>query len=293
MRNSPDHGLWPFVLPTFGFLIAIAVAPIIFTFVISLYSIDLSSTVPTHFVGLDNFVQLFSDDQFLHSIVVTFQLIIIPVALQIFIGLLLAIVLKERLPGTNWMRVAFVLPAVIPPAISGLIWKLFVVPGAGGIAFVTDHLGLGLKLDLLNAPSSALGLLIAASVWVGTPFVALLMLSALETIDSEQYEAARVDGATWFQSHLHLSLPALLPIILTVTVFRILEALAIFPIIFMLTGGGPARSTTPINYYAYVNGFEYLRVSYASSIIIFFFLILMATVAPFLAGVARTTKTVE
>ena len=293
VENSPNRGLWLLVLPTFGFLIAIAIAPIVFTFVISLYSVNLTSTMPAGFVGLENYFELFSDDQFRHSVMVTFQLIIVPVALQLIIGLMLAIVLKERLFGTNWMRAAFVLPAVIPPAVSGLIWKLFVVPGAGGVAFMTGQLGLDLKLDLLNAPSSALLVIIAASVWVGTPFVALLLLSALETIDSEQYEAARVDGASWFQSHFYLSIPAMLPVMLTVTVFRILEALAIFPIIFVLTGGGPAGSTTPINYYAYVNGFEYLRVSYASTVIVFFFLILMVICGPFLLGIARTSKAAE
>ncbi len=291
MENSPNKGLWPLIGPTFGFLVVIALAPIIFTVVISLYSINLTSTMPAGFVGLANYLDLFDDSQFVHSVIVTFQLIIIPVVLQIVIGLMLAIVLKERLPGTNWMRVAFVLPAVIPPAVSGLIWKLFVVPGAGGLAFITGQLGLDLRLDLLNAPASALGVIVAASVWVGTPFVALLMLSALETIDTEQYEAARVDGASWFQSHFYLSIPAIMPVMLTVTVFRILEALAIFPIIFVLTGGGPAASTTPINYYAYVNGFEYLRVSYASTVIVFFFLILMAVCAPFLIGIARASKT--
>jgi multiple sugar transport system permease protein len=245
------------------------------------------------FIGLQNYVDLLFDERFLKSIYVTLELIVFPVALQIGIGLLLAIVLKEKLPGTKWMRLAFILPSVIPPAVSGLVWKLFVVPGAGGLSYLFGSVGSDLQLDLLSAPSSALGVIVAASVWVGTPFVALLFLSALETIDTEQYEAARVDGATWLQSHVHLSLPAMRPAIVSVTIFRILEALWIFPIIFVLTGGGPAGATQPINYYAYVNGFQYLRVSYAATIIFFFFALLMVACAPFLVGVARSSKTAE
>ncbi|WEX12105.1 sugar ABC transporter permease (plasmid) [Chelativorans sp. AA-79] len=179
----------------------------------------------SRFAGAENYLELFSDSRFLNSLIVTVELIFIPVALQIGIWLLLAMVLKEKLPGTGWMRLAFLLPAVIPPAVSGLVWKLFIVPGAGGLSYGASVFGVDLSLDLLSMPGTALATVIVASVWIGTPFVALLMLSALESIGDEQYEAARIDGASWFQSHWHISLPEIRPVILTVAVFRILEAL--------------------------------------------------------------------
>ncbi|MFV0332469.1 MAG: carbohydrate ABC transporter permease [Tropicimonas sp.] len=287
MKRPENRGLMPLILPTFLALVAITVLPILVTFGISLFYINLTSPGGPAFVGLENYVDLFSDERFLNSLTVTVKLIFIPVALQIVIGLMLAMVLKEKLPGTGWMRVAFLLPAVIPPAVSGLVWKLFIVPGAGGLSYGASLFGVDLTLDLLSMPSTALGVIIAASVWVGTPFVALLLLSGLESIGDDQYEAARIDGANWFQQHWHISVPTLIPVIVTVTVFRILEALAIFPIIFVLTGGGPAGSTEPVNYYAYVNGFEYLRVDYAATIIFFFFVMMMTATAPFLVNIAR------
>ena len=287
MKNPANKGLMTLILPTFLTLVAITVLPILITFGISLFYIKLTSTAGPLFIGLENYVDLFSDERFLNSLVVTVQLIFIPVALQIVIGLLLAMILKEKLPGMGWMRLAFLLPAVIPPAVSGLVWKLFIVPGAGGLTYGASLFGLNLSLDLLSMPSSALAVVVATSVWVGTPFVALLMLSALESIGEEQYEAARIDGANWFQRHWYISVPEMLPVIVTVTVFRILEALAIFPIIFVLTGGGPAGSTEPINYYAYVTGFDYLRVDYAATIIFFFFVAMMGATAPFLINIAR------
>ncbi|APZ50825.1 carbohydrate ABC transporter permease [Salipiger abyssi] len=274
-------------MPTFLALVAITVLPILVTLGISLFYVDLTMPGMTRFAGLENYFELFQDSRFLNSLTVTAKLIFIPVALQIVIGLLLAMVLKEKLPGTGWMRMAFLLPAVIPPAVSGLVWKLFIVPGAGGLSYLGHVIGVDLSLDLLSMPGSALTLVIVTSVWVGTPFVALLMLSALESLGEEQYEAARIDGASWFQAHWHISLPEIRPVILTVAVFRILEALAIFPIIFVLTGGGPAGATEPINYYAYVNGFEYLRVDYAATIIFFFFVVMMGICSPFLINIAR------
>ena len=287
MSANTNRGLWPLIAPTFVALVAITVLPIIVTLGISLFYVDLTMPGLPRFAGIENYLELFEDSRFINSLWVTVQLIFIPVALQIGIGLVLAMVLKEKLPGTGWMRLAFLLPAVIPPAVSGLVWKLFIVPGAGGLSYIGYRFGIDLNLDLLSMPQTALYLVIATSVWVGTPFVALLMLSALESLSDEQYEAARIDGASWFQSHWHISLPEIQPVIVTVTVFRILEALAIFPIIFVLTGGGPAGATEPINYYAYVNGFEYLRVDYAATIITFFFIVMMGICSPFLINIAR------
>ncbi|MGB3815040.1 MAG: sugar ABC transporter permease [Shinella sp.] len=290
MKKHRRDGLWPLILPPFALLAAVTVLPIVFTFVISLYFVDPTSPNPAQFQGFANYFALFSDERFINSLVVMAQLIVFPVVLQVLIGLALAIVLKEKLLGTRWMRLVFILPAVIPPAVSGLLWKLFIIPGAGGLTYMGSLAGVDLQPDLLNLPLPALIVVITASVWVGTPFVALLFLSALETVGSEQYEAATIDGASWLQSHWHISIPAIRPVITTVVVFRILEALAIFPIIFILTGGGPAGATEPVNYYAYVTGFDYLKIDYAATLIFFFFMIMMSFCAPFLVRIARSAR---
>lgn len=287
MLTKRNGDLWALILPCFVLLAGITILPIIYTFIVSLYYVDPTSMMPPSYQGFENYWSLLSDDRFINSLVVMVELIVFPVLAQLLIGLALAIVMKEKLPGTRWMRLAFLLPSVIPPAVSGLLWKLFLVPGAGGLSYLGGILGGNLEFDLLNMPTSALLVVIVASTWVGTPFVALLLLSALETIDKEQYEAATIDGAGWLQSHWYISLPAIRPVIKTVLVFRVLEALAIFPIIFILTGGGPAGATEPVNYYAYVTGFDYLKIDYAATIIFFFFMVMMAFCAPFLVNIAR------
>ena len=288
----PGHGknrdLYLLILPTFSILFVITVIPIIGTVSISTLKYSLSEPNDIRFIGMRNFVNLFGDDRFINSIVVTLELIFIPVILQVFLGVCLAPALNERLRGTRWMRVFFLVPSIIPPVVIGLIWKLFIIPEQGGLTFFLNAVGLGhVKFDFLNMPLSALIVIITASVWTGTPYVTLMMISALETISPNHYEAAAIDGAGWFRSHWLISLPLLSKTIKTVTVFRCLEALAVFPIIFILTGGGPASATEPINFYAYITSFDYLNIGYAASIIVFFFLILAGMSAPFLVSMAK------
>ncbi len=287
MNRNLSTGYWPLVMPSLLLLGAITVLPILFTFYISLQSYNPGGAMPFSFVGFENFLQLWDDSRYWNSIHVMLLLIFIPVTLQIVLGLALALAMKEKLKGTAWMRMLFLLPAVIPPAVCGLLWKLFVVPGAGGVTYLGALFGLDLQADLLNLPASALAVVVVASTWAGTPFVALLFLSAIEGISADLYEAAHLDGASWLRSHWSISLPLMRPVIVSVTVFRILEALAIFPIIFVLTGGGPAGATEPVNYYAYVTGFEYLKIDYAATIIVSFFVIMMVFCAPFLVRMAR------
>ena len=290
MLASRLRGYGLYIVPAFAVLATITIVPLIATFVVSLFIVDVTSGLPPMWQGFYNYLSLFSDTRFLNSVVVTAELIFIPVGLQLLFGIALAICLREKLPGTRWMRVLFLLPAVIPPAVSGLVWKLFVIPGAGGLAWLSSLLGVNLDVDLLSMPGTALATIIAASTWIGTPFVSLILLSGLETISQDQYESATLDGANWWQTHRYISIPALKLIIRTVVVFRILEALAIFPIVFVLTGGGPAGATEPVNYYAYISGFDYLQIDYAASMIVLFFLVMMALCTPFLVQIARSNE---
>ena len=112
----------------------------------------------------------------------------------------------------------------------------------------------------------------------------------LQTFPVDGYEAARIDGASWAQSIRYITLPLLRPTIFVVGVFRVIEALAIFPIIFILTNGGPAGATETVNFYGYVSGFNFLRVGYASAIMVFFFAMLMLITAPSMGFLLRSQE---
>ncbi len=278
-----------YIFPAFIFILLVTIIPILGTISLSTLSYNIAQPEKIHFVGFRNYLALFQDHRFLNSLKVMLLLILIPVTVQMILGLMLALALNEKLKGTNWMRLFFLCPAVIPPIVIGLIWKLFLIPGAGGLSYFMLKFGLQAP-DLLSQTSTSLIAIILTSVWAGTPFVTLMLLSGMETISSSYYEAASIDGASWLQRHRVITLPLILPVGKTVIIFRILEALAIFPVIFVLTGGGPAGATEPINYYAYVTGFNYFKFDYAATIIVIFFILLMLLSFPFLKSVVKSKR---
>ncbi|MBA1142330.1 carbohydrate ABC transporter permease [Mesorhizobium neociceri] len=261
---------WALIAPAIAMLCAATFIPIAAVLVLSTLHYDIAFPDKISFVGLDNFKRLISDSRFLNSVGVTLMLVVIPVGLQLLCGLGLAIALKEKLIATRWMRAAFLLPSVVPPAVGGILWKLFLIPGVGGLSYLASLSGVHLQADLLGSRASALAAVILVSVWFGVPIVALLLLSSLESIPDDVYEAASIDGASWLQAQWCISIPLVLPAMGTVAVFQALEVLGIFPVIFVLTGGGPAGATEPLNYYAFLTGFTYLDFDYSAALLVVF-----------------------
>jgi multiple sugar transport system permease protein len=257
------------------------VVPILTTIGISFTSFNISMPNQSSFVGLENYLNLLSDDRFLNSVRVTLLFIIYPVAFQLIFGLALAIALHENLPGTKWVKAFFIIPMIFPPVIIGMTWKVFLTPQLGGLNYFLSLFGIH-GPDWLAAPSSALWAVIIAAVWASTPFVILMYYATLGTIPEPHFEAAAIEGASWWQTIRYVSFPFLKPITKVIVIFRVLEALAIFPVIFVLTGGGPAGATEPINLYAYFTGFNYLKVDYAATLIVVFFSFLLAISWPIL-----------
>lgn len=275
-----------FVLPAITFVFILTVIPVITTICLSFTSFNIGNPSQTTFIGLLNYQSLFSDSRFLNSVRVTFLLIVFPVAFQLLFGLAVALALNEKLTGTHWIRLLFIAPSVLPPIVIGLMWKVFLIPQLGGLNYFLSVIGIT-GPDWLSAPFTALVAIMIASAWTGTSFVALMFLSALETIPGSYYEVAAINGASWGQMHWYVTFPMLRSITRVVVMFRILEALAIFPIIFVLTGGGPAGATEPINFYAYATGFNYLKVDYAATLIVVFFLLLLALSWPILRTMVK------
>lgn len=275
-----------FSSPTFFAIMVLTMIPIVVTVGLSLTSLSYSSAAPTRFWGLRNYERLLEDDRFLSSIPVTLILILVPVAIQLLLGFVIALVMNERLPGMGWLRLIFVAPMVLPPIVMGLMWKVLFTPQLGGINYFLSLVGIS-GPSWLTDPPWALTAIIITALWGWTAFVALMFLTAMESFPTELYEAASIDGATWFQLVQHVTLPLLRPTAMVVLVFRVIEALAIFPIIFVVTNGGPAGATETVNYYAYVMGFNQLRVGYAAAIITVFFLLLVVLILPWMRSLVN------
>lgn len=248
----------------------LTLVPIMITIILSLTSLSYRSANPSEFIGIQNYARLFTDERFLNSISTSIILIVIPVATQLILGFGLAIVMNEKLPWMGWLRLVFVAPMVLPPIVMGLMWRILFTPQLGGVNYFLSLVGIE-GPNWLSDPTFALLAVIIAAVWGWTPFVGLMFLASIQTFPTDIYEAAVIDGTSWVQSIRFITLPLLKPTIFVVGVFRVIEALAIFPIIFILTNGGPAGATETVNFYGYVSGFNFLRIGYASAIMVFFF----------------------
>jgi len=241
----------------------------------------------TRFIGLDNYAEFFiKDSEALTSLQTSFVLSISVVIVEFAFGLGLALLLHRNLRGKYLMRTLLILPMVITPVVAGLTWRIMFSYNYGIINYVLDVIGLGFLARAWIA-EFPLASIIVADAWQWTPFVTLIFLAGLEAIPVEPFEAAKVDGASSLQIFRHITLPLLRPMIALVTAFRIMDSLKTIDLIYVMTGGGPARATEIVPLYAYIVGFARSgHITYTSTmgIIMLIFTIIIVEAYIFLAG---------
>lgn len=221
-------------------------------------------------VGFQNFIRLAGDSRFMASITVMLLLSIFGVIFQVTMGTLIAVGLEKIVPKWRFMRGIFVVPFVVPAVAVALIWLSLFTPTLSPINAFFDIFGLTVPA-FLTTQYGAISAIVIADTWASYPFVMLLILAALQGISSDLDEAASIDGATKMQIFWRITLPLLKPALLMVALFRFIETLKHFPLIFVMTNGGPGRSTQATNYYAYIQTFQSSNVSYGAAIAVFLF----------------------
>lgn len=222
-------------------------------------------------VGLHNFAKLLDDRKFLASINVMLMLSFFGVIFQVVIGTLIAVGVEKIVPKWKFMRGIFVVPFVVPAIAVALIWLSLFTPTLSPINDFFDIFGITVPA-FLTTQYGAIVAIVIADTWASFPFVMLLILAALQGISGDLDEAASIDGATKMQIFWRITLPLLKPALLMVALFRFIETLKHFPLIFVMTNGGPGRSTQATNYYAYIQTFQSSNVSYGAAIAVFLFL---------------------
>ncbi len=254
--------------PTLIIVVAVSIYPVIFALVTSFRDWRLArSLTPQDFVGLENYLRAFQDENFINSMVVTTQFVIISVTMSIVLGLLFAVVLQRRTTLTTIAKIALILPFAVAPAIRGFTWRFMLNPQFGAFdALVDTFLPFMADIQWLSEPFWALFMLALTEVWGWSSLVALMFLGALGTINPEIIEAGSLDGANEWQTFWKITIPMLSPIILLVTLLRIIFSLKIFDQVVTLTGGGPGNATETLNYFVYKNGFRFFDMGYASAL---------------------------
>ena len=267
-----------FTIPTILFVLGMVLFPIIYTFVLSFHSWRMSANIPWKFVGLDNYVELFSDSRFPNAVLRTFIFALIALAFEIVLGMVIAIYLDRVFFGKNFVKTAFLLPMVATPVAIGMVWKLIYEPNIGILNTIIRNMN-GPKIDWLGDSGKALYSLVAVDIWHWTPFVMLIISAGLTSIPLELFEAAMVDGASGIKIVFKVTLPLLRPTIYTAVLLRLIDVLKTFDIIYSMTQGGPGFATETMNILSFRQAFEFLQFGEASATLIIFFVIVMAIAA--------------
>ncbi len=240
--------------------------PLLFLLWSSFNNINLAMPFLDGFAGLDNYAQMMGDSRFWHSLRLTGIYTISSVALQLVIGLGLALLVMQ-IPAGQWLfRIAAILPIVLAPVVVGLFWRtLMLAPEFGILDFIFRAVGLG-QVNWLGSPTPALISVIMIHTWQWTPFAFLVLLASLAALPPEVFEAAKIDRANAVQRFIHITLPLIRPAVIIVVIMRSMIALSAFAAIFAATGGGPGTASEILNLYAYKTSFIELNFGYGSAL---------------------------
>ncbi len=222
--------------------------------------------------GFKNFVRLASDKRLMGSVYAMSVLSFFGVLTQVLIGAAIAVGLSKIVGKWRLGRVLFLLPYAVPHVAVALIWLSLFTPTLSPVNAFFDLFGITVP-SFLTTQNGALLAIVMADTWTNFPFTMLIILAALQGISPDLEEAAALDGATRVQSFFYVTLPLLIPAFLMVTLFRFIDSLKHFPMIFVMTKGGPGRSTQATNYYAYIQTFQNSNVAYGAAIAVTLFIV--------------------
>jgi ABC-type sugar transport system permease subunit len=278
--------------PALATVLLVGFLPLLGTFWESLHQHDLRMPwLGRPFTGLHNYAEAAQAPRFRGALAHTAFFAAISVALELGLGLVLALGLHRAVRGQAWRRLIVLLPWAIPSVVAALVWR-FMFEAESGVVNA-----LLLKAHLIRAPVVwfahpllAWVPIILADVWKMTPFVALLLLAGRQNIDETLYEAARMDGASAWQQFRQVTLPLLAPALLVALVFRTLDAFRVFDLVYVLTGGGPGTATEPLSLYTFSALLQDLRFGYGSALamMVFFVSFLLALLYIKLLGASVT-----
>jgi multiple sugar transport system permease protein len=254
------------VMPAWLFLILVFALPIIGAVYLSFRNETLGAFVAPQFIGLDNYRSALADPRFWESIWTTLVIMVLGLAVQLPIGIGLALLLHRNLRGTQLFRTVLIIPMLLTPVAVGLMWRFMFDTDLGVINWALSHV-LGSPPNWLGARWPARFAVIIVDSWLSIPFVMLMVLAALASLPRGPAEAAAIDGAHPLQVFFHVTLPSLIPVILVVVMIRVVDVVKLFDIIFIVTQrGGPGTATQTLGLLTYNTGFIFFQTSRAAAL---------------------------
>lgn len=266
------------ITPAVFLLLLIGLFPLIYSLIVSFQNINLID-IDTSFHGGLNYRMLLNDSRLWQSFQHTLVFMVIALPIELILGMLMALLCLERLPGKQIFIALLLLPTVISPIVAGAAWRLLFDNRFGPINQVISWFA-GEPVTILWTinPTFVYPAILITEIWQWTPFMFLLLLAALGNVDKSQIEAAQIDGASYWRIFFRIMLPAIAPVMVIAILIRALDLFRLFDMVWALTQGGPGTSTETVSIYAYVQGFKQFETSYTAAIAFLVIVMLSAVV---------------
>jgi multiple sugar transport system permease protein len=254
-RNSDRRTVAVLIAPSLLVLLAVNIYPILYALYISAHTFTLGRPTPPRFIGLSNYTDLLDDDRFTNALWISFKFVSIAVTVELLLGLALAFLFNVKLPGLRTLRKIAILPIMVMPLASGLVWFYILNENFGALNWLVIQLGAQHRVPFLTGSDLAIFSIALADAWQWTPFVMLVMFAELQSVPEYVYEAARMDGLSRWQMFWRVTVPLLRPAIWVVLVLRVVDAFRMIELIYLMTRGGPGGATETLSWYIYSTGF--------------------------------------
>jgi len=291
LTKSRVRSAWLFLAPTLLVIALVAGWPLLRTIWFSFTDAHLSDLRSSEYIGFENFIYLLEDEDWWRSVVNTLLFASISVSLETILGLAVALVLNAYFKGRSWVRTAMLIPWAIPTIVSAKMWGWMLHDVYGVVNEVLTKIGiLAHPIAWTANPDTALITVIMVDVWKTTPFMALLLLAGLQMLPHECFEAARVDGINPLRVFWRVTLPLLKPAIIVAVIFRTLDALRVFDLIYVLTSG--SMDTMSMSVYARQQLFDFQNVGLgsAAATLLFLLIALFTIFYLMISGMAKQEK---
>ncbi|MDA8051191.1 MAG: sugar ABC transporter permease [Rhodospirillales bacterium] len=264
-RQHAHRGFRWMLAPATLFVLVMIGFPVLDTLWLSHFSFHFGSAA--HPIGLGNYATLLHDRQFWNSLEITFLLYVLALALQLVSGLYLALLLNRARRLRRLLRTLLVSPFVMPGVVVGMMFLVIFDPTIGLANWLLSLFGIPPALWLAS-PTWVIPTVALIDTWQWAPFVALILLAGLQSLPSDVYEAAAIDGASGFSLLRRITLPLLAPSLLVAAILRSVDLLRFFDVIYVTTEGGPGNASDTLNIYAFRQGFVFLNIGYASALMV-------------------------
>jgi multiple sugar transport system permease protein len=267
-RSIDRHAEALMLAPSVVLVALLIVVPTAYLVFVSMSRLEITNAGAPEFIGLDNYVRLLTDQpEFWASLGRSVFFVFVAVPLEFLLGLGLALLMNEKLRGIQIIRTVMVMPLAMTPVVVGLVWLILYNPTFGQINYLLSLVGVE-GPEWLSNPTLALPAVIAVDVWQWTPFVFLVLSAALLTVPKEVIDASHVDGASGWSEFRNISFPYIRRTAFVVVLLLFIDSWKAFDAIYALTKGGPGTATQTLNFFAYLQGFQWFHLGLAAAVIV-------------------------